>query len=280
MAHQAKGEYALAVLRHLAKRGPLNKFHLCKDIARDLDVSKNTVLYAVLDLEKRGEIKVDHSEPARGRDRSSNYYELSLYGLITLISRLDPGKEAGLFDNLAEKYRDLLPRVFDLWPCFKASERSRMARVRLQGNAENATSRIAVIKDQHPHLDLDRLTNTIITEMADDFWDLGRGPIWIWYANYPPEESWDKVLTMDKLLQERAMDVVLKRATSEVAVRSRHLETLGGEGLVALPKGQLEGLKHLRSELDDMKLKMELLEQATGYSIRAQEARSSDKGGA
>jgi len=120
-------EYDIAVLRWLAEEGPINKYRVSEALSRRLHVSMNTILYAVLDVEKRGLIRIDHSKPARGLSGFSNYYDLSLAGLLYLISHIrDLGLTGdtdrnNLFRHLAVKYHSLIPGVFDLWhACLEA----------------------------------------------------------------------------------------------------------------------------------------------------------------
>lgn len=109
------------ILRYIADNGPANKYHICHDLSKTLDVSNNLVLYSILDLEKNGSITVHHSQPARGKEKSSNYYELSSGGLRALIIGLDslglPQSDVNhLYRRLAQKYYELYPCVFRFWP--------------------------------------------------------------------------------------------------------------------------------------------------------------------
>ncbi len=112
------------ILLLLAKTGPLNKYHIWKQLAPQKKETEPTILQAIQDLDKRGDIRVvDIKEKVRG-PKPSKYFDLSFHGLMTLImltSQTDLGiKDFDSFSaQLANKYHELEPSfkpIFELWP--------------------------------------------------------------------------------------------------------------------------------------------------------------------
>ncbi len=103
------------ILRLLAMKGPLNKYNIYDNLTHV--ASEPVIIYAVDNLEKCHQIKQDHVDPkARGKGGRSKYYDLDFDGLVSLLSSLDVDRQHGqLLWHVAEKYRSLLPDVFDLW---------------------------------------------------------------------------------------------------------------------------------------------------------------------
>lgn len=247
----------MTILRRLAEKGPLNKFRICKELSgkRELDCSPNSVLYAMLDLEKNGWIKVDHTEASRGVDKVSNYYDLSPRGLGRLISHLNPAKSSAIFDRLAEKYRNLLPGIFDMWPLLNQIGAGELARIRIvdispiitlpsSDELADPTKIIESYGTRNP----EALTRYFIDEATDTFWDPG-GHLFT-EAAIRTADAWAATLTKNEALKKKAMGVILRRETARIRSRSQQIKNLGGQGL-ALSTGEAQDVKTLLDEIEE-----------------------------
>jgi hypothetical protein len=97
--------------------GPLNPYKTWTRLLKDETATQPTIRADLEELFKEGLVRnVDTDRKARG-GRPSKHYELSLPGLMTVIGNLKDNKSGHRFLNdLAKKYRGLMPSVFDVWP--------------------------------------------------------------------------------------------------------------------------------------------------------------------
>jgi len=112
---------ATQILLLLAKEGPLNKYHIWKGVAKHELGTEPTILTTIKRLEYVRCIEVRRIEKNPRGPKPSKYYDLTLRGLTELVARLDrlklkPPDVNSLHRHLAEKYRDLIPDVFAIWP--------------------------------------------------------------------------------------------------------------------------------------------------------------------
>jgi DNA-binding PadR family transcriptional regulator len=106
----------LKVLRLLARRGPLNKYGICRDLVPK-EASEPTILYLVDEMEQDGLIKVVNTIKKVRGSKPSKYYDLALHGLAGLVVHLgETESDRQFLSHLARKYRDLMPSIFDAWP--------------------------------------------------------------------------------------------------------------------------------------------------------------------
>ena len=112
----------LKVLRLLARKGPLNKYGICRDLVPK-EASEPTILYLVAEMEQDGLIKVVNTVKKVRGSKPSKYYDLALHGLAGLVVHHSGETESDrrFLSHLANKYRDLMPSIFDAWPAILQS---------------------------------------------------------------------------------------------------------------------------------------------------------------
>jgi len=171
------------ILVLLANKGPLNKFHICRELKTH--ASEPTILYAVRDLEANGRVEaVKTDRNARGPTGQSKYYDLTAKGLRTLINPILPTKGKHLksklalqessFRNLAKKYRDFMPEIFNYWPTFLKIGAENIAIMRLITVVEDLSGYDFLADD--PEILGDKFRPLSETEylekIVDGFWTL------------------------------------------------------------------------------------------------------------
>jgi hypothetical protein len=105
-----------AILRLLVEKGPLNAYRICEQLAPKAG-SIPTLLYGVRDLKEGGYIRVVEIDKRPPGGKPSEHYDLALLGLVDLITMLENNDSGRRFlDRLTNKYRSLMPSVFDVWP--------------------------------------------------------------------------------------------------------------------------------------------------------------------
>jgi len=105
--------------------GPLNPYKVWNKLVKEEAATQPTIRGDLEEMLKEVPplVKtVDTDQKARG-GRPSDYYDLDFHGLSTLIVYFENlGDRAGdphqFARHAAEKYRDLLPSIFNLWPEF------------------------------------------------------------------------------------------------------------------------------------------------------------------
>jgi DNA-binding PadR family transcriptional regulator len=123
---------AARILKFLASHGPANRYSIRES---GETVAQPTILAAIKQLEKEGLIKGSKQKSSR-TGKTSKHFDLTLNGLLYLVSHIwDSGLPIESRDiflrNLAKKYRDLIPGIFDLWPAFGNMAAEGMAFTRL-----------------------------------------------------------------------------------------------------------------------------------------------------
>jgi DNA-binding PadR family transcriptional regulator len=109
------------ILLLLAKEGPLNKYHIWKGLARLGLGTEPTILTSIKRIEYARCIEVKRTEKNPRGPKPSRYFDLTMLGLAELVTslgilKLKPSDMNSLHRQLAEKYRDLIPDMFPLWP--------------------------------------------------------------------------------------------------------------------------------------------------------------------
>jgi hypothetical protein len=102
------------ILQYLAEHGPATRYQIRVNAAAG---SQPTILSAVKDLQIRKALVAKSNKSKTGRGpRPRQYYDLSLYGLILLMSKLSPREDhRSLLRHVAIKYRYMIPNVFEVW---------------------------------------------------------------------------------------------------------------------------------------------------------------------
>ena len=105
------------ILYTLAMDGPLNPYKTWAKLAKEEVATQPTIRGDLEELLEEGLVKnVDTDRKARG-GRPSRCYDLSVRGLLALMGGLlDDAKASSPMTQLAKKYHDLIPDLFDLWP--------------------------------------------------------------------------------------------------------------------------------------------------------------------
>jgi DNA-binding PadR family transcriptional regulator len=244
----------MEILLLLAQKGPLNKYGICKVLVPKYG-SEPTILYAVRDLteEKRGigaAIRVAKTERgARGPKGTSNYYDLTPSGLAHLLNAIawdlkNPGRDFfDFFGHLAAKYLDLFPEIFNLWPAFV--------------DAGIADLFIQRFKYTCKHSD-DLLSENAL------YWFLA--PSW---ADRALRERWLKGINRIESIRPYLAHILVMQALDDIKDSNKQLQMLTSEQIVLIKQRELTALE---GELNDLKLKMDILEHATGYSIKPAKA--------
>jgi len=127
----------LRILHLLATRRPLNKYKICQEL-EDKELGTEPTLLAAIDkLAKTRCILIVRTERNPRGPSPSNYYDLSILGLGELVRllpqlKLDRAAVNGLFRDLAKKYHDYIPDVFEIWPAFGEAGIEDLAQRRLR----------------------------------------------------------------------------------------------------------------------------------------------------
>jgi hypothetical protein len=127
--------------------------------------------------------------------------------------------------------------------------------------------KVKTIDSQGHHSELDGSKNPesvipyILDYAMDSFWDPEA------QFGLATPESWEKTLTKDAVLRKKALEVILKRETIRIRSRSQQIKNLGGEGLV-LVKGEAQEIKGLREQVEELRLAVRMLEDASDLGIK------------
>jgi DNA-binding PadR family transcriptional regulator len=137
----------MKILEYLARQGPANAYAIrTKSDAG----TQPTILTAVRELEKEGLIlMVERNRKARG-GKPSRYYELSKWGLVTLIARYDQ-KPPLNFQHLAQKYLELYPQVLSLWPAIIRAGIEDLAKKKLQSSFRKLHDHLSYVWSLDPN---------------------------------------------------------------------------------------------------------------------------------
>jgi DNA-binding PadR family transcriptional regulator len=112
----SRDERKRTILQYLVKEGPANKYRICKHFV-PRSGSEPTYLTAIDEMEAYGLIKPSSVKEKAQGGRPSKHYDLTLAGLMALIASLDDNEKGhGLLNDIAKKYEQLMPSVFDVWP--------------------------------------------------------------------------------------------------------------------------------------------------------------------
>jgi hypothetical protein len=116
---------------------PLNPYKVWNKLVKEEVATQPTIRGDLEDMLQKTLVKtVDTDQKARG-GRPSEYYDLTLLGLASVVCRYDElGNKVEdphqFASHVAKKYRDLLPPIFDLWPEFVREKVNHLAWRELQ----------------------------------------------------------------------------------------------------------------------------------------------------
>lgn len=123
------------ILRLLSKSGPMNATSICRSLAPKYG-SVPSVFYAIKDLNDKEWVHEAEVRPAQGPRGESVLYDLTLKGLMAVISSIDPREESPItYAKLANKYQELIPGVFGLWEEVRESGAEYEAQIQLHRTA-------------------------------------------------------------------------------------------------------------------------------------------------
>lgn len=216
------------IRQYLALEGPVHK----NQIRHEADAGSHPVVLPLIDeLEKDGEIESVAQHPTRLDDKTGyvirgrkpvKYYDLTSYGVVRLISKLKV--DASIFDILAQKYQDVFPGIFDVWPLLNKGKRGIFARERLLFVAGlAATSLKQVISDQTlPKEIREGAIHDVLNNSATIFWDpasqmRGRSLM----------VTWDAILGKDENLRTRVIEAIIRQDLHNIGLRVMQFRNLG-----------------------------------------------------
>lgn len=215
----------IRILMLLTQKGPLNKYHICKELM-PAHGTEPTILQAVSDLERQKLIDVIHvDEDARG-SKPSKHYDLSLQGLLAFMEGVLRGPNASSrMRHLAEKYHNLLPGLFDLWPSIVQTGIEELACRKLEAVHSVAFLDIWDYPEMVP--DSDELA-----EYVEDFL-LGS------YLEQDVHKQWMELLGKDKVLRYAVNIAALNRTARLVQELTRSLQLMPYEEIELTPEARL-----------------------------------------
>jgi hypothetical protein len=126
------------VLLFIALNGPVNKSQIEKSIKPRID--HPTIHKVVKDLYLAKLIRVSRKE-----NIIIKYYDLTKWGLVTLIARYDQ-KTPLSFQKLAKKHVDLYPEVLGLWPAIVRAGIEDLAKMKLRSAFREVHDRLTYVR--------------------------------------------------------------------------------------------------------------------------------------
>lgn len=216
------------ILHTLAVDGPLNPYKTWTKLAKDEIATQPTIRGDLEKLVEEGLVKtVDTNLKARG-GRPSRCYDLSVRGLVALMGGiLGDAITSSRMTQLAEKYHDLIPDLFSLWPHIVRTGIERLALERLKGACclyyyDALWKDPAVLDDE-------------LAEFVEDF---------LLFGEQNERRQW-----MESLSKNDALRYVVVRMNTRKAVRT--IEKLTAD-FKLMPARRIELTPELRSEITDL----------------------------
>ena len=253
-------------------KGPCNKRQIERNIRPAID--KPTIYKAIKYLEKeRRYLRV----VKRRNGGMVKYFDLTSRGVVTVISELDPLKSTSMLDHIADKYRSIMPGIFDVWHLLKQQGLGELARERLRAFAKE---KISIFQELEEYIGVGEKESSHYSQpLADDqFWD----PFWTpWEPRVTLGDALNvRVRKLDEFGKKQTkwmegiagLDIPRERSIRHLMGQTQLFVSRANHALKSLGASQVqvntaEETERLDTEIQNLRLAVRMLQDASGLKF-------------